>query len=84
MLLDKGVHGRERILSRHSGETLTTDHLTGARKAASTFAGDVLENFGWGFGVAVVTRRSSRRARGAIRAATADSGRRFAPMRART
>ena len=57
MLLDKGVHGRERILSRHSVETMTTDHLTGAQKAASTFAGDFLENFGWGFGVAVVTRR---------------------------
>jgi CubicO group peptidase (beta-lactamase class C family) len=57
MLLSKGTYGRERLLSRHSVETMTTDHLTGAQKAASTFAGDFLEHFGWGFGVAVVTRR---------------------------
>jgi CubicO group peptidase (beta-lactamase class C family) len=35
MMLNKGKHGRERILSRPSVETMTTDHLTPEQKAAS-------------------------------------------------
>lgn len=55
MLLDKGKHGGERILSRPSVELMTTDHLTPEQKAeAPVFFGD---NSGWGFGVGVVTRR---------------------------
>ena len=57
MLFNGGAHGRERILSRPSVETMTTDQLTHAQKAASVFAGDFLESLGWGFGVSVVTRR---------------------------
>jgi CubicO group peptidase (beta-lactamase class C family) len=57
MLLNKGTLGPERILSRHSVETMTTDQLTDTQKASSAFAGDFLESVGWGFGVAVVTRR---------------------------
>jgi CubicO group peptidase (beta-lactamase class C family) len=55
MMLDKGRCGRERILSRPSVELMTTDHLTPDQKAgAEIFFGD---NKGWGFGVAVTTRR---------------------------
>jgi CubicO group peptidase (beta-lactamase class C family) len=55
MLLNKGRHGRERILSRPSVELMTTDQLTPEQKAAaSIFFGD---NSGWGFGVSVVTQR---------------------------
>jgi CubicO group peptidase (beta-lactamase class C family) len=55
MMLNKGKYGRERILSRLSVELMTTDHLTPAQKAgARMFFGD---NRGWGFGVAVTTRR---------------------------
>ena len=34
MMLNKGRHGRERILSRPSVETMTTDQLTPEQKAA--------------------------------------------------
>ncbi len=55
MMLNKGRHGSERILSRPSVELMTTDHLTPEQKAG---AGPVLDDGrGWGFGVAVVTRR---------------------------
>ncbi len=55
MMLSNGRHGRERILSRPSVELMTTDHLTQEQKAeARVFFGD---NRGWGFGVAVNTRR---------------------------
>lgn len=55
MMLNKGRHGGERILSRPSVELMTTDHLTAAQKAENPlFFG---ENRGWGFGVAVTTRR---------------------------
>jgi CubicO group peptidase (beta-lactamase class C family) len=55
MMLNKGRHGRERILSRPSVELMTTDHLTPEQKAgARFFFGD---HSGWGFGLAVVTQR---------------------------
>ena len=55
MMLNKGRYARERILSRPSVELMTTDQLTPAQKAgADIFFGD---NRGWGFGVAVTTRR---------------------------
>jgi len=37
MMLNKGKHGRERILSRLSVELMTADHITPERKAASDF-----------------------------------------------
>ncbi|HEY3096063.1 MAG TPA: serine hydrolase domain-containing protein [Acidimicrobiia bacterium] len=56
MMLSKGRHGRERILSRPSVEVMTTDQLTPERRAASDLflLGD---SYGWGFGVAVCRRR---------------------------
>jgi CubicO group peptidase (beta-lactamase class C family) len=55
MMLNKGKHGGERILSRPSVELMTTDHLTpGQRQGAEMLLGD---NGGWGFGMSVVTRR---------------------------
>jgi CubicO group peptidase (beta-lactamase class C family) len=56
MMLNKGKHGAERILSRPSVELMTADQLTPAQKAASAF-GDMWESHGWGFGVSVVTSR---------------------------
>ena len=54
MMLDKGRHGNERILSRPSVELMTRDHLTAEQKAeARIFFG---ESAGWGFGMSVVTR----------------------------
>jgi CubicO group peptidase (beta-lactamase class C family) len=54
MMLNKGRHGRERILSRPSVETMTTDQLTPEQRAT---AGFFLDNRGWGFGLSVVIRR---------------------------
>ncbi|MGI8521492.1 MAG: serine hydrolase domain-containing protein [Actinomycetota bacterium] len=55
MMLDKGKHGGERILSRPSVEVMITDHLTpGQKVGAEIFFGD---NSGWGFGMSVVTGR---------------------------
>jgi CubicO group peptidase (beta-lactamase class C family) len=56
MMLGGGRHGRERILSRPSVELMTVDHLTPQQKAgAEVFFGD---SRGWGFGLAVDTRRT--------------------------
>jgi CubicO group peptidase (beta-lactamase class C family) len=57
MMLSLGRHGSRRILSRPSVETMTTDHLTAAQKAVSGLVPGDFDNIGWGFGVAVVTRR---------------------------
>jgi CubicO group peptidase (beta-lactamase class C family) len=57
MLLNHGKHGKEHILSRPSVETMTTDQLTPQQKAASGIVPGDFDSHGWGFGVAVVTRR---------------------------
>lgn len=57
MLLNKGKHGRARILSRLSVEAMTTDQLTPEQKAASDFVPGFWDRRGWGFGMAIVTPR---------------------------
>jgi CubicO group peptidase (beta-lactamase class C family) len=57
MMLNRGKHGSQRILSRPSVETMTTDHLTLEQKAVSGFFPGQWDNRGWGFGVSMVTRR---------------------------
>ncbi len=57
MMVDKGKHGSERILSRPSVELMTTDQLTPEQKSASDSVPVFLGSSGWGFGVAVVTKR---------------------------
>ena len=59
MVLNKGQHGRERILARPSVETLTTDQLTPEQKAVSELGAGFFDNHGWGFGVSIVTRRDA-------------------------
>jgi CubicO group peptidase (beta-lactamase class C family) len=55
MLLNRGRHGREQLLSRASVELMTSDQLTPEQRAGSElFLGAA---GGWGFGVAVDTRR---------------------------
>jgi CubicO group peptidase (beta-lactamase class C family) len=58
-MLNKGKHGNERILSRPSVELMTTDHITPEQKAASAsdFFPGFWDNRGWGFGMAVITKR---------------------------
>ena len=50
MMLDKGRHGSERILSRASVELMTTDQLTPAAEGARLLR-RILGQRGWGFGV---------------------------------
>jgi CubicO group peptidase (beta-lactamase class C family) len=57
MMLNHGKHGSERLLSRPSVETMTTDQLTPEQKAVSGLVGGYFESHGWGFGLSVVTRR---------------------------
>ena len=57
MLLNKGKHGSERILSRPSVETMTSDQLTREQTAVSGFVPGFFDSHGWGFGMSVVTRR---------------------------
>ncbi len=57
MMLNQGKHDSERILSRPSVETMTTDQLTPEQKAVSGLVPGYFDSHGWGFGVSVVTRR---------------------------
>jgi len=57
MLLNGGRLGTTRILSRPSVALMTTDQLTPAQKAVSGLVDGFFDGHGWGFGVAVVTRR---------------------------
>ena len=57
MMLRHGEHNGVRVLSRAAVETMTADHLTPSQKAASGFTPGYWDTHGWGFGVAVVTRR---------------------------
>ena len=57
MMLNMGKLGSERILSRLSVETMTTDQLTSEQKAVSDFSRVVGDNRGWGFGVSIITKR---------------------------
>ena len=55
MLLNKGKHGRERILSRPSVELMTSDQITPEQRAGAEIF--FRSNSSWGFGMAVYTRR---------------------------
>jgi CubicO group peptidase (beta-lactamase class C family) len=57
MLLSNGRHGSERLLSRPSVQTMTSDQLTPEQKATSGFLPGYFDSRGWGFGVSVTTRR---------------------------
>jgi CubicO group peptidase (beta-lactamase class C family) len=57
MMLSQGKQGNERILSRLSVETMTTDQLAPEQKAVSGLVPGFFDSHGWGFGVSVVTRR---------------------------
>ncbi len=57
MVLNRGVFRDERILSRPSVETMTTNQLTEAQQAIGGLVPGSFDNRGWGFGVSVVTDR---------------------------
>jgi CubicO group peptidase (beta-lactamase class C family) len=57
MLLAQGRHNQQRLLSRLTVETMTTDQLTPQQKAISGLIPGFFDRHGWGFGVAILTRR---------------------------
>ena len=57
MMLNKGMHGAERILSRLSLELMTSDQLTPEQKAASGLYAGYFDSRSWGLGMSVITRR---------------------------
>ena len=58
MMLDRGAHGRERILSRPTVELMSMDHIAPEQKAASPFFEGYWSDHGWGLGMGVITARS--------------------------
>jgi CubicO group peptidase (beta-lactamase class C family) len=57
MMLNHGLYGRERILSRPAIELMTTDHITPEQKAASPFFASYWEHHSWGLGMGLITGR---------------------------
>ena len=55
MLLNKGVHKGNRILSEASIQAMTTDQITPEQKANSPFFPGFWDHYGWGFGVSILT-----------------------------
>jgi CubicO group peptidase (beta-lactamase class C family) len=59
MMLNNGTYGDQRILARPTIELMTTDQITPEQKAASPYFPASWDNRGWGFGMAIVTRRDN-------------------------
>ena len=57
MMLNKGAHGRERVLSRATVELMTMDQITLEQKARSPFFPGFWDECSWGLGLGVVTTR---------------------------
>jgi CubicO group peptidase (beta-lactamase class C family) len=57
MMLNKGAHGRQRVLSRATVELMTMDQITPEQKARSPFFAGFWDECGWGLGLGVVTNR---------------------------
>jgi CubicO group peptidase (beta-lactamase class C family) len=57
MLMDGGVQGKARVLSRPSIELMSSDQLTPEQKARSGFGPESFADHGWGFCLEIVTRR---------------------------
>lgn len=64
MLLNQGVFGKQRILSRPSVELMTSDQLTPQQKAISGLVGGYFDSHGWGFCLSIVTARENLRSVG--------------------
>jgi CubicO group peptidase (beta-lactamase class C family) len=59
MLMGGGSYRGTRILSPASVSLMTSDQLTSAQKAVSGLMPGDFDDMGWGFGMSVVTRRTS-------------------------
>ena len=78
MMLNKGRHGREQILSRAAVELMTSDQLTPEQRAGSEiFFGT---HSSWGFGMAVDIQRKTSSTLRADSAGLAASAQRPTPI----
>jgi CubicO group peptidase (beta-lactamase class C family) len=57
MMVNNGRHNGERILSKLTVETMTTDQVTDAQKQVENFTPGFFDRNGWGFGVSINKRR---------------------------
>lgn len=57
MMLGKGALGGVRIVSRPSIEAMISDQLTSDQRSTPGMVEDYFDSHGWGFGVAMATRR---------------------------
>lgn len=64
MMLGGGALGDERVLARTTVEAMTANHLTGAQRAATQWTPGYFDDWGWGLGLAVRTRRTGPEAPG--------------------
>lgn len=58
MMMNGGKHGTDRILSQKSVELMRTDQLTPEQKAISGLTPGFFDTHGWGFCLAIVTKRT--------------------------
>ena len=59
MMRHDGKLGRTRLLARPTVEAMRTDQIPEEQKAVSPFFKGFWDNRGWGFGVSMITRRTS-------------------------
>ena len=64
MMLHKGQHQGQRLLSERSVELMTTDHLTPEQKAASPFTPGFWDKHGWGYALSVIHQHAPGDPRG--------------------
>jgi CubicO group peptidase (beta-lactamase class C family) len=64
MMLGGGTLGAIRVLARTTVEAMTVNHLTDAQRAATQWMPGYFDDWGWGLGLAVRTRRTGPEAPG--------------------
>ncbi|HZH15316.1 MAG TPA: serine hydrolase domain-containing protein [Archangium sp.] len=64
LMLNKGEHGGRRLLSEHSVELMTTDHITPEQKAVSPFGPGFWDKRGWGYALSIVHKHEPGEPRG--------------------
>lgn len=64
MMLNKGEHEGQRLLSQHSIELMTTDHITPQQKAVSPFSPGFWDKRGWGYALSIIHKHEPGEPRG--------------------
>lgn len=64
MMLNKGAHEGQRLVSERSIELMTADHITAEQKAASPFVPGFWDKRGWGYALSIVHKHEPGESRG--------------------